>query len=238
MSDEPVHLLVPETVAVSPEGRLVLAYEQPPPGEDALAAWLDRLADSALWAVRSGQADSWGEGSRFAGYDVVVLADTDAPDLVAPRLETLALTLGEFDVRLFWRPRPAHRVVVLDQELADLLAPLGSGTLGVLLWASQVGTHREFGVHLVDPATGEPRELELPLPPDLGEHLGVHKDLYYAATGSPWRSLRLITHPDGRFQSVPSPEPLPWAGPFTDADWAGEAALYPPVSDARRSVQQ
>lgn len=230
MTDESVHLLVPETVAVSPEARLVLAYEPPPPGEEALAAWLDRLADSALWAVRSGQADSWGSGSEYAGYDVVVLSETGVPDLARQRLDTLALSLGEFDVRLFWRPAPAHRVVVVDEEIAGLVAPLGGERFGVLLWAAQVGTHREFGVHLVDPATGDPQESDLPLPSDLGEHLGVHKDLYYAATGTPWRSLRLITHPDGRFQSAPSPDPLPWAGPFTDADWAAEAALYPPVA--------
>ena len=238
MTDETVHLLVPETVAVSPEARLVLAYEPPPPGEDALGAWLDRLADSAMWAVRSGQADTWGSGSEYAGYDVVVLAETDPPELVIQRLDPLAGSLGEFDVRLFWRPQPAHRVVVLDEELAGLLGPLGAEGFGVLLWAAQVGTHREFGVHLVDPATGEPRELDLPLPPELGEHLGVHKDLYYAATGTPWRSLRLITHPDGRFQSAPSPDPLPWAGPFTGADWAAEAALYPPAGTRRGSAER
>ena len=235
MTDESVHVLVPETVAVSPEGRLVLAYEPPPPGEEAMAGWLDRLADSALWAVRSGQADTWGSGGEYAGYDVVVLAETDPPELLTQRLETLALTLGEFDVRLFWRPRPAHRVVVLDQEIAGLLAPLGGGRAGVLLWAAQVGTHREFGVHLIDPGTGVPREADLPLPVHLGEHIGVHKDLYYAATGTPWRSLRLITHPDGRFQSVPSPDPLSWAGPFTEADWATEGRLYPPAPEQHGS---
>ncbi len=149
------------------------------------------------------------------------------PAARSPRADTV---WAEYDIRLFWRPRPAHRVVVVERAIADLIAPLGGESAGVLLWAAQVGTHREFGVHLVDPVTGEPRESDTPLPSELGQNLGVHKDLYYAATGSPWRSLRLVTHPDGRYQSVPSADPLPWAGPFTDADWAGEAALYPPVT--------
>ncbi len=228
MTSETVHLLVPDAVAASPEHRLVLAYDPPAPETDA-AAWIDRLVDSALWAVRSGQADSWGSVSDYAGYDAVVLADEPAPESAAAAIAAGAERLAEFDIRLFWRPRPAHRVVVVDQAIADLLAPLGGETAGVLLWAAQVGTHREFGVHLVDPITGEPREPDAPLPAELGPNLGVHKDLYYAATGSPWRSLRLITRPGGQFQSVPSSDPLAWAGPFTDGDWASEAALYPPV---------
>ncbi|MDA8438175.1 MAG: hypothetical protein M0Z51_04840 [Propionibacterium sp.] len=228
MTSETVHLLVPDAVAASPEGRLVLAYDPPAPDSD-VAAWIERLVDSALWAVRSGQADSWASTSGYAGYDVVVLADQPAPEGATGPIAVGGERLAEFDIRLFWRPRPAHRVVVVDQAIADLLAPLGGETAGVLLWAAQVGTHREFGVHLVDPVTGEPREPDAPLPDELGANLGVHKDLYYAATGSPWRSLRLITHPGGQFQSVPSPDPLAWAGPFTDADWASEAALYPPV---------
>lgn len=108
------------------------------------------------------------------------------------------------------------------------MQPLAAPAQGMLLWATIVGDHREFGLNNYIPRTQTSTPYTGEVPASLERAIVAHKRAHHDATGRAWVSLRAIYQPDDLPPIVQTDldDPLPWTTVPSEA-WDAERQAFP-----------
>lgn len=228
--------LRPDLVDQNAEGRVVLGFNAPAWGADAsriddLMAWAVRAAHAGVQAASSGTLDLPAGADLQQGYDIAFISAFDEPEQADDLVLQLTDPLADFGARPVWMvhdPDAGSRLRRANTELAELVQPLAAKGQGMLLWASVVGEHREFGLNNYIPRTQTSTPYTGEVPASLERAILAHKRAHHDATGRAWVGLRAIYQPDDLPPIVQTDldSPLPWTTVAPEA-WDAERRTFP-----------
>lgn len=124
------------------------------------------------------------------------------------------------------QPTTDNQLTRMEKRLIGLVRTTVPPGDTAMLWASVVGSQADVGI-LAEDGRGNTHPIEQ-IPNQLIEQVLLHREAMYGHTGRTWVSLLVNVTPGGGAEfTLGRHEPLPWARPVTEQDWADERAAHP-----------